>query len=393
MKIPGQMRAADGLSTRADTRSAVREAVRAVAEGVGAHPDVALVFFTPHHKDAAGEILERIHDFLMPDALAGCTAAGVIGGGREVQEGPGLVIWAARLPGCRVESFRLRLEHGEGGAVVRGWREAGPEGGVVLLADPAVFPAGSFLQSLRRSPDLPPLVGGLASGGPEPGDNVLLAGEEVAEGGAVGIVLEGSALLQPVISQGCRPVGDSFVVTRCERGTIYELSGDPAYDKLRDLLRELDEEERRSFVRAPQVGLRTLKGRPGEEPGHSGFLIRGLTDVDAITGTMEVAELVEEGTELQFHTRDAHTAHRELVDMLQLASALYPRPVSGLLFDCGGRGVHMFGEPDHDVRQLRRFYPDLPVAGMFAAGEIGPVCGKPYLHGFSASLGLIVEKG
>src|SRR5438552_3224924 len=62
-------------------------------------------------------------------------------------------------------------------------------------------------------------------------------------------------------------------------------------------------------------------------------------------------------------------------------------PVAGaLLFSCNGRGQSLFGQPDHDIGAVKRAFGDVPVAGFFAAGELGPVAGRNFVHGFTASI-------
>ncbi len=66
--------------------------------------------------------------------------------------------------------------------------------------------------------------------------------------------------------------------------------------------------------------------------------------------------------------------------------------VSGaLLFSCNGRGTRLFEEPDHDVGVLRDRFGPIPVAGFFAMGEIGPVGGQNFVHGYTASV-VLFEK-
>jgi len=62
--------------------------------------------------------------------------------------------------------------------------------------------------------------------------------------------------------------------------------------------------------------------------------------------------------------------------------------VGALLFSCNGRGSRMFpDEPDHDIRRVQAgFEHAIPAAGFFAMGEIGPVGGRNFLHGFTASV-------
>ncbi len=387
MTTPGHACAGAGLSTRPDTRSALREALEETASQVGAHPDLAVLFLTGEHAGRAGAVADEVAGRLAPDAWIGIPAPGVIGGGAEVQTGQGVAVWAARMPGARVQAFHLELRDEGEERYVRGWPRLGPDAGVGLVADVFSFPIGPFLASLRQSGEAPRIFGGLAGSGPPPERTTFLLDGEAKAGGAVGFAVDGSVSLLPLVSQGCRPVGPAFQVTRSERNVIYELDGAPAYDGLRQVLERMDDEARRDFASSPQIGLRKAASG-GEDPG--AFLIRNLVGADPEEGTVVVGDHVRDGFTVRFHARDAGSAHREFEEMLALASSLHPEPLGGLLFDCTGRGLHLFDEPHHDAALVQRYFPGLPLAGMFAAGEIGPVQGQPQIHGFTASLGLLV---
>ena len=60
-----------------------------------------------------------------------------------------------------------------------------------------------------------------------------------------------------------------------------------------------------------------------------------------------------------------------------------------MLFNCNGRGIRMWPQPGHDLAVLHELCGPMPVAGFFAAGELGPVGGKNFVHGFTASIALV----
>ena len=63
-----------------------------------------------------------------------------------------------------------------------------------------------------------------------------------------------------------------------------------------------------------------------------------------------------------------------------------------MLFGCNGRGTHMWPTPGHDVGVLRQVLGDIPVAGFFCGGEFGPIGGKNFIHGHTASMALFCEQ-
>jgi small ligand-binding sensory domain FIST len=54
----------------------------------------------------------------------------------------------------------------------------------------------------------------------------------------------------------------------------------------------------------------------------------------------------------------------------------------------------MWPEPNHDVSVLQQICGGkVPVAGFFAAGELGPVGDSNFIHGHTASIALFRPKG
>jgi small ligand-binding sensory domain FIST len=95
---------------------------------------------------------------------------------------------------------------------------------------------------------------------------------------------------------------------------------------------------------------------------------------------------------VQFHLRDQESADRELNELLAAAAtAGGGSAAGGLLFTCNGRGSQMFDIEHHDAAAVDRYFPDLPLAGFFAQGEIGPIGGRSFMHGFTASLALLED--
>lgn len=385
MKLPGDTRVAEAFSDNPSTAAAVRDVASSVAEKLGGNPDLVVTFFSPSHAEGSHLIREGLQRHLGPiDALVGCSSSSLIGGGAEHESGPGMSLWAARMPGTQVQAFDLKLTPREDQSYVRGWPDVGDEASVVLLAEPKSFPIDPFLSSLRRGGRFPTLIGGLVSSPPTP---CLISNEVIKNSGAVGFVMAGAMRMEPVISQGCRPIGPMFRITRCKENVVLELDGEPAYERLESLVEDLPEDESKRFRKAPHVGLSI---DTHQQEGVSNFLVRGIMGLDPSQGAVAVAEEVYDGMLLQFHARDGVAAHEDLESLLDLTSGYFTEPAGALLFDCMGRGPSLFGRRDHDIELVHQHWPDLPVSGFHASGEIGPLGGAPYIHGFTASMGLLV---
>jgi small ligand-binding sensory domain FIST len=388
------LRFASALSRLPDSAAAGRAVAQAVRRQLGDDPpDLAFLFFSNHHSLRAELLCGAVCQEVGPRVVLGCSGEGVIGGGEEIETDPGVTLWAARLPGVRVNPLRLSFSQELDRFSVGGWpddRAIGSSPVFVLLADPFSIPVKEVLAMLEERYPGAIAIGGLAGGGHGVGENRMVFGDEVYDGGLVGVALSGSVSIETVISQGCRPIGDRYVVTKAERNLIHELGGAPALERLRTLFASMSAEERRIAQRAVHLGIVIDEQRNRFERGD--FLVRNLIGADQSTGAVAVGDLVQEGQTVQFHLRDAKSAHEDLNLRLDAYRARHRKaPLGALLFSCCGRGEGLFGRPHHDVSVLRERLGDIPIAGFFAQGEIGPIGGGNFLHGYTASVALFSE--
>lgn len=373
---------------------AVSRVVAGARAALGDAVDVAFLFFTGHHRDDAEAIVERVWRELEAEAVVGCSAEGVIGGELEVERKPGLSLLAASMPGVRAHTFHVRgddwHEFVEDDETLRERVGYGPETkAVVGFGDPFTTPINQLLAAFDRAAPAAPLVGGMASASRSPGGNVLVRNDAVLLDGFVGLSLSGPLEVETVVSQGCRPVGRPFVVTKSHENVIDQLGGKPALEMLRETVNELNDSDKQKLGNGLFVGRAISEYR--ERFGRGDFLIRNVMGVDQGTGALAVTDYVRTGQTVQFHVRDAATATEDLSLLLQ-GQAGGSAAAGGLLFSCNGRGTRMFEQACHDVGAARRAMPRTPVAGFFAAGEFGPVGGKNFIHGHTASFALFRPK-
>ena len=236
-----------------------------------------------------------------------------------------------------------------------------------------------------------PVLGGLASGGQSSDTCALFLNGDVVHG-AVGAVLEGDFTLRTVVSQGCKPIGQPQVITRCEDQIIHELGGQPALEVVKDTLAALPAEDQALAQTALLMG--RVIDEYQEDFGRGDFLIRTFIGADPKSGALMVGDTFRPGQTVQLHVRDAKTAREDLQHLMgSLAPTLTERPARGaLLFSCNGRGEHLYGEPDHDSRVIAAAAGTAPIAGFFCNGEIGPIGNTNFLHGFTASIGIFQDK-
>ncbi|HEX7297797.1 MAG TPA: FIST N-terminal domain-containing protein [Solirubrobacteraceae bacterium] len=375
-----------GLSTGSDPRvAAIDAAQQARATLEGAQADVAFVFAAGAHLAAPEATLEGVGEALAPPVLAGCGAGGVVGDGREVERGTAVAVWAAALDGGSAEAFHLDVVRGPDALAVSGMPDLDGTTAVVLLPDPYSFPTDVVLGELaRRAPGVP-ILGGIASARTLDGNAALFLGDGLCGEGAVGLAFAGVEVL-PCVSQGAAPVGPELTVTAADGHVIRELAGRRALDALREAIEGLDPDEQALVASGLLLGVVIDAGKPEYEQGD--FLVRGVIGADPEAGTLTVGAPVQDGTVVRLHARDAISADRDLRAALGLRREALGggAPAGALVFTCNGRGQAMFGTPDHDAVALDEELAGAPAAGFFAAGEIGPVGGDPFLHGFTATV-------
>jgi small ligand-binding sensory domain FIST len=368
-----------GLSTLHDARSGASDAARAAVVELDGRPvDLAVVFASGAHLAA----LEAVHEASGPARLIGCGAGGVLGGSAEIEDATAVAVWLASLGEGSVSTFHATSDE-DGG--FHGVPRLAGASGVIILPDPYSFATDLLLSQLHAQAVGVPVLGGLASGRTYDNTAALFHDELVLESGMVGARLEGVEML-PCVSQGAAPLGPELTITRAEGHVIHELAGKSALAKLREVFEELTEGERGLINGGLLVGLVIDAGRPEYQRGD--FLVRGLLGADPQAGSIAVGATVTTGQVLRLHARDARSADRDLREALGLRrTALGGRPPAGaLMFTCNGRGRGMFGVPDHDSGALAAELGAVPTAGFFAAGEIGPVGGECFLHGFTATI-------
>jgi small ligand-binding sensory domain FIST len=381
------MRIGAALSTDPDPATAGAEAAGVAGSDLdGADASLALLVASRHHASSAAAVLDAVRRRAGPERIIGCVAETVVGGDREVEAGPAVAVWLASLPEPP-ETFHVEFVRTSEGGVFAGYRFEGPGSGPnLLIGDPFSFPTDHLLRHMNERIPGTVVMGGMASGGMGPGETRLFLDDRVVDDGAVGARLPG-VRIRPLVSQGCGPVGNIYTVTRAEGNVIHELGGRPPLQRLQELMGTLPPEDRELVGRGLHVGRAIDEYKA--ELGRGDFLIRGVMGVDPQSGALEVGDRIEVGESIQFHVRDAVTADEDLRALLEREAT---EPAEGaLLFTCNGRGSRLFSVPDHDASLVSEELGGLPVAGFNCAGEIGPVGGKNFLHGFTASIALFVD--
>ncbi len=366
------------------SEDALRSALDELTAGLGAPADLLVAFASPDRADDLDWIVNSEGAGKARHVLA-CTGESIAGREGEVEEAPALALWALRAPeGVALHGVRIEPDQG---AVEASDPLAGTQASsLLLLGDPFTFPADAWLKHWNTARPTMPVLGGMASAGRQPGSNRLALDGQVFRDGAVGIGFEGPMRVRAVVSQGCRPIGRTLLITRAERNLIHELGRRPALEALKEIVESLEEEEQELVRKGLHVG--RVINEYQETFDRGDFLIRNVMGATE-DGSIGITDLVRVGQTVQFQVRDAETAHQDLIALLSVEEG--GKPTGALLFTCNGRGSRMFEEPDHDVSAIHEVLGGIPLAGFFAMGEFGPIGGQNFVHGFTASVALFEQ--
>ncbi len=387
------MRFTSGVSDAVQAEQAVAHASASVLKQLGEDRcDLACLFASPIYRADWPEIIALVHERLHPSVLIGCSASGVIGADKELEWVPALSLVGASLPGVAYHPFVVHPDELEQSGPGGFWIDkvgASPEERPVfiLLADAYTCDAGKLLTELNATYPHRPIVGGLVSGGHEPGEHLLFAGADVIREGAVGLAMTGNIELDTIVSQGCRPFGRSYVITKAEEHIVWELGGRPALDVLREALVGLSPSDQALAQQAIFAGVVINEMKVGFQPGD--FVVRQLVGIDPPSGAIAVGEQMQVGQTIQFHLRDPEASQQDLRRLLEARGPAFQAapPAGALFFNCTGRGKSFYGKAHQDTKTIRGFHATVPMGGFFCNGEIGPIGGTNWLHGYTASVG------
>jgi small ligand-binding sensory domain FIST len=357
-------------------------------------PDLAFLFVSTHFSSRFEQVGDLIRNAVAPKALIGCSGGGVIGAGLEIEQQPALSLTCAWLPDVQIQPFYVSntslpdLE-----APPKIWHnligvspEKRPQ--FVVLADPFSIRVDHFISALDYAFPYSVKVGGLASGAQQPGGNALYLNKEVHREGLVGVALGGNLALDTIVAQGCRPIGKPMTVTDCRDQLLLEVDGRPPLFALQELYETLPPRDQALVQTSLFLGIVMDPSRESYQQGD--FLIRNIIDAEMEEGVLVVGSELRPGQIVQFHLRDAQTSAQDLRQMLEQhkASKDTADAAGALLFSCLGRGAYLYGRANHDTELFLKKLGNIPLGGFFCNGEIGPVSGTTYLHGYTSCFGI-----
>lgn len=389
--------AASAVVQALDWRFALDAVLEETLEGGARPPDLVVLFVSSSWSADYDELLQEAHSRSRAGCLIGSSSHGAIANDTSVESEPSMAMLALWLPGAELTPVRLHQSmldvlddpelwhelYGLSREKTQGW---------ILFADPYRMDAQETVCRLRNLYPDTPMIGALASTTMADRKTWVFLDDHAYDEGGVALAISGPYDLHVVVSQGGEPIGQPWTITGVERNLITSISNRPATEVMRETVASLPEAEREAVERNLLLGFPMSEYQETFYRGD--FVVRGLLGIDEARGALMVGSIPRTGQTVQFQRRDAASSSLDLQQTLVDARAMVgeDRVVGGILCTCKGRGRKMFGTSDHDAAHLRSAFGDMPFAGSFSLGEIGPVAGVTALNGFAASVGLIVHR-
>lgn len=408
-----QMQWTSALSKRASLEAAVSEVVQQTQSALDGPADLGLVFISAAFASEYSRLMPLLREQLAVPTLIGCGGGGIIGMNRnqqaeEVEQEPALSLTLARLPGVNLRAFHVTtddlpdLDSPPDAWIQLAGVAPSEDPHFVLLADPLTAKINDLLQGLDFAYPQAVKVGGLSSG-VNGRDQGLFCNYQLYREGSVGLAMSGNIVLEAIVAQGCRPIGTPYRVTEGERNILIGLEAQTAFasvgsssqsqtplEILQDLIQNLSDEDRNLAQHSLFIGVARSEFKQELEQGD--FLIRNVLGVDPRAGAIAIGDRVRPGQRVQFHLRDAKTSAEDLemlMERYQRQAQHSPATTMGaLMFSCMGRGEDLYGEPNFDSQIFSRYFPQVPLGGFFCNGEIGPIGGSTFLHGYTSVFGI-----
>lgn len=388
----------DATAAKRPLRDLVKECCRQINSALnGEVPDLVVAFVSPHFIEEYDKVNPVIQKELHAAHFMGCSASGLIGGGQEIEQKPAVSMTAAILPDVFIRTFHLvNPDLPDQDAAPDRWYDivsvkAEDEPHFILLPDPFSFRIDRLVEGLDYAFPAATKVGGLVSGARRPNQNALFVQDKLYRNGCVGAALYGNITVETIVAQGCTPIGKPLRISRCDRNIIFEIEGQPAVNALHDVIQGLTENQQMLARNSLFVGIAMNEFRTAHKAGD--FLIRNIVGIEPNAGALVVGETLRDEQTIQFHVRDAATSADDLRMHLKEYRDAHSNPAQGaLLFSCLGRGEHLYGMTNHDSDCFREYFGAVPLAGFFCNGEIGPVGGTTFLHGYTSSFGIFRAK-
>jgi hypothetical protein len=379
------IKAGVGMSRHHNPNVAGREAAEQALENAGvSEPDFVFMFASIGYDQRS--LLGAVRETTGGVPLTGCSAEGTIDGDNADESGFSVIVTA-------ISSDELQWTNGLATGLRADSRAVGERVAEDLLPHLSsdtiglfVFPDGltnnvehffAGLEGNLPSDRFLPLWGGGAGNTisvEEP--TYQYCDDEVVSDGVSYALLSGRARASWAISHGLIPIGGERKVTRSEGNVIYEIDGKPAVEVLKEYLPEQALVEDRDWMRYA-ISLALFVKAPSYMKDEE-YVVRGVPAVRMADGSITVQTEIQEGTSVWLSSRDKEKMttgfDRMAAQIKDQLGGVQPKLV--FQFECLTRGKMMLREQEK-LQLLKRFRQsvdqDVPWAGFYTIGEIGPV--------------------
>ncbi len=397
------------LSTCPSLEGALTEISDRVKESIDVTPNLGIIFVSSAYASEYPRVIPLLLEKLPMSVVIGCGGGGIVGmesNSRvvEVEGNIAISLTAAYLPDVEIDSFHISQDLPDLDSPPESWiklidvpPQKKPQ--FILLSDPFTSKINDLLEGLDFAYSGSVKIGGLASSGQTPGSSALFyysqnrPGNALYREGTIGIALSGNIVLETIVAQGCRPIGPVYQIAKGDRNIILELTDEnqktlPPLTMLRELVQTLDENDRQLAQHSLFIGMASDVFKQKLQQGD--FLIRNILGVDPKLGAIAIGDRIRPGQRIQFHLRDATASAQDLSMLLSAYQEnQFNAPAGALMFSCLGRGEGLYQKPNFDSELFRSYLENIPLGGFFCSGEIGPVAGKTFLHGYTSAFGII----
>ncbi len=345
-----------------------RQAAKACLQQLNADPDLVIALVTSDYRPHLPTLIETLQIDGHATRIAGGSACGLVGVGREQELISGISLLFLRLPATTITtSTSLQTT-------------IGPDA-TIVFTHPLHTSFEDQLGTWQDCSNEPPLLGGSITGGPDEEDLFLFSENGPETQDLLAVHLTGGVKVRPLVAPGCRPIGDPLIVTAANGKEILQLGNQEPYDVLEKVFQGLGNDLQIEADGNLFAGLAINEEM--EEFGSGDFHVRQIVGATLEDGRLRLTSSVRTGQTLQFQLRDPIAAEMTLRSECERIKEAHGSPFASLLFLGKGRGKRLFGVEDRNVQAFEEAFGKLPLAGLYSFGEIGPAHSTTIRHDHS----------
>jgi small ligand-binding sensory domain FIST len=348
--------------------------------GEPAGANLGLLYVTGSLAPYLSNLLDKLRAGTGIQDWIGTVGSGICYTAREIYDEPAAAVMLATLP---PDSYRLIPPGidalGDMLSENRNWITEHAAHFGIVHGDPRNGHTPQIIESLSTELDPGFLVGGLTSADD---DNYLLQiSGDVCQGGISGVLISAEVPVISGVTQGCTPLPNKHVITRCDGNLLAELDGRPALDVFKEDIGEVLSKDLSRVAGYIFAGLPV----PGSDTGD--YLVRNLVGIDPNEKLLAIGDILEDDAPIMFCRRDGDSAREDMLRMLRDLGKRARTPIKGgVYFSCLGRGRNQFGANSEELKLIRDELGEFPLVGFFANGEIS----HNRLYGYTGVLALFL---